>query len=235
MFSDLLNNDWRKELENEFSKDYFIRLVEFYSLEKNTFKVFPPENKIFASLNLTSIDKIKVIIIGQDPYHGIGQANGLCFSVSDGIKKPPSLLNIFKELQTDLGFSIPESGNLESWAKQGVLLLNTTLTVREGSPASHANKGWEFFTDKIIKTLSNKKEGLIFLLWGNHAHTKEKLIDDSKHLILKAAHPSPLAKGAFFGCKHFSKTNSHLIQLGKSPIDWEIKDMDLFNQRQTDI
>lgn len=229
MVKHLTNKNWVKLLENEFAKDYFIQFLKFYQKEKLSYKVFPPEHKIFVALNLTSFEDLKVVIIGQDPYHGLGQANGLCFSVSDGTKKPPSLLNILKELQSDLGFPIPETGNLEPWARQGVLLLNTTLTVREGEPGSHGKKGWEIFTDKIISIISNQKEGVIFLLWGNHAQEKEKLIDTSKHLILKAAHPSPLARGAFFGCKHFSKTNSHLIQLGKDPINWQIKDQTLFD------
>jgi uracil-DNA glycosylase len=229
MLQNLINKNWFKLLEKEFTNDYFIKLLKFYQNEKKLFKIFPPENKIFAALNLTAFDEIKVVIIGQDPYHGIGQANGLCFSVSDGIKKPPSLINIFKELKSDLDCPIPETGNLEPWAKQGVLLLNTSLTVREGEPGSHAKKGWEQFTDKIIYIISNKKEGVIFLLWGNHAQEKEKLIDTTKHLVLKASHPSPLARGAFFGCKHFSKTNSQLIQLGKKPINWQIKDISLFD------
>jgi len=229
MLQNLINKNWFKLLEKEFTNDYFIKLLKFYQNEKKLFKIFPPENKIFAALNLTAFDEIKAVIIGQDPYHGIGQANGLCFSVSDGIKKPPSLINIFKELKSDLDCPIPETGNLEPWAKQGVLLLNTSLTVREGEPGSHAKKGWEQFTDKIISIISNKKEGVIFLLWGNHAQEKEKLIDATKHLVLKASHPSPLARGAFFGCKHFSKTNSQLIQLGKNPINWQIKDNSLFD------
>jgi uracil-DNA glycosylase len=229
MLQNLINKNWVKLLEKEFTNDYFIKLLKFYQNEKKLFKIFPPENKIFAALNLTAFDEIKAVIIGQDPYHGIGQANGLCFSVSDGIKKPPSLINIFKELKSDLDCPIPETGNLEPWAKQGVLLLNTSLTVREGEPGSHAKKGWEQFTDKIISIISNKKEGVIFLLWGNHAQEKEKLIDATKHLVLKASHPSPLARGAFFGCKHFSKTNSQLIQLGKNPINWQIKDNSLFD------
>ena len=224
-----IKSEWEKLLNDEFSKPYFIDLEGFYYEEKQKFRIFPPENKLFSALNLTSFEDLKVVIIGQDPYHGLGQANGLCFSVSDGIKKPPSLLNIFKELKSDLGYPIPETGNLESWAKQGVLLLNTTLTVREGKPGSHSKKGWETFTDKVISIISQHKEGVIFLLWGNHAMDKEILIDTTKHLVLKAAHPSPLAKGAFFGCKHFSKTNSHLVQLGKEPINWQIKDKTLFD------
>jgi len=229
MLHNLINENWFIFLEKEFSQNYFIQLLNFYQKEKESFKIFPPEHKIFAALNLTSIEDLKVVIIGQDPYHGSGQANGLCFSVSDGIKKPPSLSNIFKELQSDLGFPMPETGNLEPWAKQGVLLLNTSLSVREGEPGSHAKKGWEIFTDNIISIISKQKEGVIFLLWGNHAQEKEKLIDTTKHLVLKAAHPSPLARGAFFGSKHFSKTNSHLIQLGKEPINWQIKDKTLFD------
>lgn len=162
------------------------------------------------------------MIIGQDPYHGKGQANGLCFSVSPGIDKPPSLVNIFKELKDDLGIPIPKSGNLEPWADQGVLLLNATLTVRAGEAGSHHNKGWEIFTDAVIKKISEQKKGIVFLLWGKFAQTKEELIDKNKHYILKAAHPSPLARGAFFGCKHFSKTNELLVKQGLQPIDWRV-------------
>ena len=164
-----------------------------------------------------------MVIIGQDPYHGPGQANGLCFSVAEGIKSPPSLKNIFKELNTDLGIPIPYSGNLEPWADQGVLLLNAVLTVRTNTPGSHKKKGWETFTDAVIKTISDNKKGVVFLLWGNFAHTKEALINDKKHFILKAAHPSPLARGAFFGCKHFSKTNRILETESIAPIDWRIE------------
>ena len=235
MLTNLIDEKWQLLLKNEFKKDYFIKLLSFYESEIKKHRVFPPENRLFAAFNLTSFSQLKVVIIGQDPYHGIGQANGLCFSVNEGINKPPSLLNIFKELQSDLGYPIPISGNLESWANQGVLLLNTILSVRESMPGSHAKKGWEILTDKIISIISDKKETVIFLLWGKYAQEKEKLIDNTKHLILKAAHPSPLAKGAFFGCKHFSKTNSHLIQLGFEPINWQIKDITLFDFGQTDI
>lgn len=224
----LLNESWKSVIGLEFEKEYFIQLKEFLVKEKSQFRIFPPESRIFAAFNLTPFDEVKVVILGQDPYHGFGQANGLSFSVSDGIKKPPSLQNIFKELHTDLGYPIPETGNLEPWAKQGVLLLNATLSVREASAGSHQGKGWERFTDSVIKTLSDKKEGLIFLLWGNYAKAKEVLIDTEKHLILSAPHPSPLARGGFFGCKHFSKTNEHLVLQGKTPINWGIKDQLLF-------
>lgn len=224
----LLNEFWKSVIWIEFEKDYFKELKEFLVKEKSHFRVFPPESRMFAAFNLTPFDEVKVVILGQDPYHGFGQANGLSFSVSDGLRKPPSLQNIFKELYTDLGFPIPESGNLEPWAKQGVLLLNATLSVREAAAGSHQGKGWERFTDSVIKTLSDKKEGLIFLLWGNYAKAKETLIDTEKHLILFAPHPSPLARGGFFGCKHFSKTNEHLVLQGKSAINWEIKDQLLF-------
>lgn len=224
----LLNDSWKSVVGSEFQKEYFLELKTFLEKEKAQFRVFPPESRMFAAFNLTSFDDVKVVILGQDPYHGFGQANGLCFSVSDGIRKPPSLQNIFKELHTDLGFAIPETGNLEPWAKQGVLLLNAMLSVREAAAGSHQGKGWERFTDTVIKTLSDKKEGLIFLLWGNYAKAKETLIDTEKHLILAAPHPSPLARGGFFGCKHFSKTNEHLVLQGKTPINWEIKDQLLF-------
>ena len=188
--------------------------------EKQMGRVFPPGNQIFAAFNYTPFNELKVVIIGQDPYHGFGQANGLCFSVADGVRKPPSLVNIFKEIQDDLSIPVPDSGNLEKWAKQGVLLLNATLTVREGQAGSHQNKGWEQFTDTVIKTISDKKEGVIFLLWGNYAKAKEALIDASRHYILSAPHPSPLARGGFFGCRHFSKTNELLQKMGKTPVDW---------------
>jgi uracil-DNA glycosylase len=218
-----LEASWKDRLAAEFKKEYFIALKEFLTTEKkNGAKIFPAGNQIFAALNHTPFNKVKVVIIGQDPYHGEGQANGLSFSVSDGIRKPPSLLNIFKELQTDTGAGIPESGNLTKWADQGVLLLNATLTVRAGEAGSHQNKGWEYFTDAIIRTISSDLKGVVFLLWGRYAHAKEELIDASNHYILKAAHPSPLARGAFFGCRHFSKTNELLHKEGKSPIDWSL-------------
>lgn len=218
-----LHESWKHWLINEFSAPYFIGLKEFLLIEKSKYVVYPPGSAIFAAFNLTPFEKVKVVIIGQDPYHGPGQANGLCFSVSPGINPPPSLKNIFKELNTDLGIPIPYTGNLEPWAKQGVLLLNATLTVRANTPGSHQKKGWENFTDAVIKTISDQKKGIVFLLWGNYAQTKEALIDKDKHYILKAAHPSPLARGAFFGCKHFSKTNKILEHQGLEPVDWRIE------------
>lgn len=218
-----IHKSWKKVLDEQFNSAYFSELKDFLLNEKETHLVYPPGNQIFAALNRTPYDKIKVVIIGQDPYHGLGQANGLCFSVSPGIRKPPSLVNVFKELRDDLGIPIPQDGNLESWADQGVLLLNATLTVRAGMAGSHQKKGWEKFTDSIIKTISDNKKGIVFLLWGNFAQTKADLIDSDKHFILKAAHPSPLARGAFFGCKHFSKTNKILEHQGILPIDWRIE------------
>jgi uracil-DNA glycosylase len=214
---------WNALLKRQFSAPYFQNLISFLIHERQGSTVYPPKGSVFAAFNHTPFEKLKVVIIGQDPYHGKGQANGLCFSVSPGINKPPSLNNIFKELNTDLGIPIPQSGNLEPWADQGVLLLNATLTVREGLAASHQKKGWETFTDAVIKTISDEKKGVVFLLWGNFAQTKEALIDKNKHFILKAAHPSPLARGAFFGCKHFSKTNELLVKQGLAPIDWRIE------------
>ncbi len=218
-----INEGWKNLLETEFRAPYFALLKDFLVQERARYVVFPPGKQIFSAFDHTPIDKLKVVIIGQDPYHGKGQANGLCFSVSPGISQPPSLVNIFKELQTDLGIPVPKSGNLEPWAGQGVLLLNATLTVRENTAASHQGKGWEQFTDAVIKTISENKTGVVFLLWGKYAQSKEALIDASKHHILKAAHPSPLARGAFFGCKHFSKTNEILRKQGLSEIDWRIE------------
>lgn len=223
-----LHESWLPYLDSEFEKPYFTQLKDFLLLEKQQYRVFPPSSLIFSAFNLTPFDDVKVVILGQDPYHGIGQANGLCFSVSTGIRKPPSLNNIFKELETDLGFPIPQTGNLEPWAKQGVFLLNATLTVRENTAGSHQNKGWEQFTDTVIKTISDNKQGVVFLLWGNYAKAKEVLIDRSKHSVLTAAHPSPLARGAFFNSKHFSKTNEILIKQNNKPINWQIKDESLF-------
>lgn len=219
----IIDESWKKVLENEFNSSYFFDLKQFLIEEMKHNTIYPPGNKIFSAFNLTPFEKVKVVIIGQDPYHGPGQANGLCFSVSDGIAKPPSLQNIFKELKTDLGISIPVSGNLEKWAKQGVLLLNATLTVRKNSAGSHHNKGWEKFTDAVIKQISNRASGIVFLLWGRFAQSKEELIDHEKHFVLKAAHPSPLARGAFFGCRHFSQTNEILTKQGNEIIDWSIE------------
>jgi len=218
-----IDESWKGLLKEEFNAPYFIGLKSFLVQEKSKYTVYPPGMQILAAFNQTPFEKVKVVIIGQDPYHGSGQANGLSFSVNKGIRKPPSLNNIFKELESDLGIPVPDSGNLESWAKQGVLLLNATLTVRENQPGSHQDKGWEKFTDAVIRTISQTKEGVVFLLWGKYAQTKEVLIDDSRHFILKAAHPSPLARGAFFGCKHFSRTNELLRKQGLKEIDWKIE------------
>lgn len=212
---------WKKQLQKEFNQPYFTNLVNFVKTEYKTQTVFPPGNEIFSAFDHCSFDDVKVIIIGQDPYHGPGQANGLCFSVRDGIRKPPSLVNIFKEIAADVGHEIPASGNLERWAAQGVLLLNATLTVRANTPGSHQNKGWEAFTDAVIKVLSDEKENLVFLLWGAYAQNKGAIINEDKHLVLKSAHPSPFAAHrGFFGNKHFSKTNAYLKAKGKAPIVW---------------
>jgi uracil-DNA glycosylase len=212
---------WKDALAVEFASPYFTELKQFLVHERQTQVVYPPGNQIFSAYNHTPFDAVKLVIVGQDPYHGPGQANGLCFSVAPGTKLPPSLVNIFKELHTDLECSIGKNGDLTAWAKQGVLLLNTTLTVRAASPASHQGKGWEQFTDQTIRLLSEKKKGLVFLLWGRPAQLKEKLIDTSKHFVLKAAHPSPLsAYNGFFGCRHFSQANKILIDQGKTPIHW---------------
>jgi uracil-DNA glycosylase len=211
---------WLQALNEEFTKPYFNDLKSFLVDEKKQFTIYPPGKRIFAAFDFTPFDKVKVVLLGQDPYHGEGQANGLCFSVADGIRQPPSLVNIFKELRDDEGCDIPKTGNLEPWAKQGVFLLNATLTVRANAAGSHHNKGWELFTDAVIKTLSDKKQNLVFLLWGNYAKAKTVLIDANKHLVLTAAHPSPLARGAFFGSKHFSQTNEFLKSKGIKEIDW---------------
>ncbi|MBR7036108.1 MAG: uracil-DNA glycosylase [Bacteroidales bacterium] len=212
---------WKKVLIDEFNKPYFVALKEFLVEEKKKYVVYPAGANIFNAFACTPFNKVKVVIIGQDPYHGPGQAHGLSFSVPEGIQKPPSLVNIFKELQSDIGKPIPESGNLESWARQGVLLLNATLTVRANQAGSHQKRGWEQFTDSVIRTLSDQKSGLVFLLWGRFAQDKAALIDASKHHILKAAHPSPLsAYNGFFGCKHFSKTNEILLSQGETAIEW---------------
>ncbi len=214
---------WKNLLAEEFQKPYFIQLKNFLLEEKTIHAVFPPGDKIFNAFDLTPFDKAKVVILGQDPYHGRGQAHGLCFSVNPGIAFPPSLVNIFKELKSDLGFMPPATGELSSWAKQGVLLLNTVLTVRENTADSHKNKGWEQFTDCVIKQISEKKEHVVFILWGNKAKVKTQIIDASKHCILTAAHPSPLsATRGFFGCAHFSKTNEYLKSKNIEPIDWRL-------------
>lgn len=219
----VIENSWKQELSEEFKAPYFFELKSFLLDEKKKFLIYPPGSEIFSAFNYTPFDKVKVVILGQDPYHGTGQANGLCFSVKDGVQKPPSLQNIFKELYADLGFPIPHSGNLESWAKQGVLLLNATLTVRANLAGSHQNKGWENFTDAAIKILSDKKLNLVFILWGNYAQAKQTLIDPTKHLILKSAHPSPFSvERGFFGSKPFSKCNAYLKENGIEEIDWRL-------------
>jgi len=212
---------WKGMLESEFEKEYFDKLIQFVKSEYQTQTVYPPGKEIFRAFDFCAVDDVKVVIIGQDPYHGASQANGLCFSVRDGIRMPPSLVNIFKEIHDDLGKPIPTSGDLERWSKQGVLLLNATLTVRASSPGSHQNKGWETFTDAVIKLISEKKSNVVFLLWGAYAQKKGEVIDRSKHLVLMSAHPSPFsADRGFFGCKHFSKANDYLRSKGLKEIDW---------------
>ena len=217
-----IEQSWKETLSNEFAKPYFQELKAFIVEEiQSGQSVYPPGSSIFAAFDQTPFDTIKVVILGQDPYHGAGQAHGLSFSVPDGIRPPPSLVNIFKEIHDDLGMPIPASGHLGSWARQGVLLLNATLTVRAGQAGSHQGKGWEEFTDAVIRRISEKKEDVIFLLWGRYAQSKELLIDATRHSILKAAHPSPFsAYSGFFGCKHFSKTNELLRARGEKEIDW---------------
>lgn len=216
-----IDESWRKVLSEEFNKPYFEELVEFVKSEYASTTIYPEGKNIFRSFERCPFDKVKVVILGQDPYHGPGQANGLCFSVSEGVKNPPSLQNIFKEISSDLEVPIPESGNLDRWADQGVLLLNATLTVRARQAGSHQKKGWETFTDAVVKTLNDQKENIVFLLWGRYAQNKGELIDRQKHHVLSAAHPSPFsAHSGFFGCKHFSKTNQYLESIGQQSIDW---------------
>ncbi len=218
-----IEESWKELLSDQFEASYFLALKNFLIEEKQKYKVYPPGGLIFNAFNKTPVHRTKVVIIGQDPYHGEGQAHGLCFSVPKGIKPPPSLVNIFKELNADLGIKIPNHGCLEKWAENGVLLLNATLTVRANTPRSHFNKGWETFTDTAVSRLSQVREHLVFFLWGNDAKAKEVLIDGNKHLILKAAHPSPYsASNGFFGCRHFSKANEYLLSHGIEPIDWNI-------------
>lgn len=216
-----IEDSWKSVLKDEFEKPYFKNLTDFVKSEYSSHTIFPPGRQIFSAFEHTPFDRVKVVIIGQDPYHGRGQANGLCFSVSDGIPFPPSLQNIFKELKDDLNIEIPKSGNLERWADQGVLLLNATLTVRESNAGSHQNKGWEQFTDAVIQKLSSEKQNLVFILWGSYAQKKGAVIDPSKHFIIKSAHPSPLSSyRGFFGSKPFSKTNQFLKSIGKEEIKW---------------
>ena len=217
-----IEDSWKNALEPEFGKDYFVKLVNFIKAEyASTTPIIPPGNKIFAAFDATPFDDVKVVILGQDPYHNYNQANGLCFSVNEGIKFPPSLMNIFKEVRDDVGSEIPQNGDLTRWAEQGVLLLNATLTVRAHSAGSHQGIGWETFTDAAIATLANKKENIVFLLWGSYAIKKGAFIDRTKHLVLTSPHPSPLsAYHGFFGNHHFSKANDYLVQHGKTPINW---------------
>lgn len=216
-----IEESWRLRLKSEFEKEYFKNLTEFLKNEYKTQTIFPPGSLIFNAFNLCPVDKVKAVIIGQDPYHGPGQAHGLCFSVRDGVEFPPSLLNIFKEIETDLGIPKPSSGNLERWASQGVLLLNATLTVRAHQAGSHQKKGWEKFTDAAINILNSEKKHVVFFLWGSYAQKKGETIDQSKHLVLKSVHPSPFsASQGFFGNKHFSRCNEYLKMHGIEPINW---------------
>jgi uracil-DNA glycosylase len=216
-----IEESWKKRLIDEFDKDYFIRLAEFVKEEYKIQTIYPPGSLIFNALNLCPFDQVKAVIIGQDPYHGPRQAHGLCFSVREGVEYPPSLINIFKEIESDLGIPLPHSGNLERWASQGVLLLNATLTVRAHLAGSHQKKGWEEFTDAAINILNIEKRNLVFFLWGAYAQKKGESIDESKHLVLKSVHPSPLsASKGFFGNKHFSRCNEYLMKNGIEPIKW---------------
>jgi len=216
-----IEQSWEELLKDEFEKDYFLNLIQFVKQEYITQKIYPPEKDIYKAFDLCPVNNVKVVIIGQDPYHGEGQAHGLCFSVKDGVKIPPSLRNIYKELHSDIGKEIPTTGNIEYWAEQGVLMLNATLTVRAKQAGSHQKKGWEIFTEEVIKRISKEKENLVFLLWGAFAQKKGEVIDTSKHYILKSAHPSPLsAHKGFLGNKHFSKTNEFLKSKGIKLIKW---------------
>ena len=218
-----IEESWKQALQSEFEKPYFAGLVASLHEEKARGEViYPPGSQIFRAFELTPVPQVKVVILGQDPYHNPGQAMGLSFSVPDGVPAPPSLINIFTEFPSDLGVRMSGSPNLEPWARQGVLLLNSILTVRAGQAASHRSLGWETFTDAVIKYLSDNCDRIVFMLWGNFARTKAALIDPEKHLILEAAHPSPLARGAFFGCRHFSKANNFLTFKGKTPIEWQL-------------
>lgn len=218
-----IENSWAEALKDEFEKEYFQKITSYLKHEiASGIVVYPKGGNIFKAFDSTPLNRVKVVILGQDPYHGEGQAHGLSFSVQEGVHQPPSLQNIFKELRDDLGIPLPNTGNLELWAQRGVFLLNSVLTVRAGLPASHSKIGWSLFTDRVISILSEKREGVVFMLWGNYARSKRELIDHNKHLVLEAAHPSPLARGAFFGCRHFSKANEYLIAKGKDPVNWNL-------------
>lgn len=218
-----IEESWKRALAAEFGKPYFESLVHFLRQEKAAGKrIYPPGSQIFRAFDLTPLDQVKVVILGQDPYHGLGQAHGLSFSVPEGVPAPPSLKNIFKEIESDLGVKMSGYPNLEKWARQGVLLLNAVLTVRSGEAASHSKIGWEEFTDAVIRCISERCEGVVFMLWGNFARSKRDLIDRSRHHVLEAAHPSPLARGAFFGSRHFSQANALLAARGRTPIDWQL-------------
>ena len=217
-----ISASWKPLLQQEFGKDYFRGLAEFVRSEYKSHRCYPPGKEIFAAFDHCPFESVKVVILGQDPYHGSGQANGLCFSVHRGIAHPPSLTNIFKELESDVGKPYPQEGDLTHWADQGVLLLNATLTVRQGQAASHQNRGWEIFTDQVIRRLSEDREGVVFMLWGGYARKKGSIIDSSRHLVLQSGHPSPLSanRGYWFGNRHFSKANAYLRKQGKQQIDW---------------
>ena len=218
-----IEQSWKNALADEFGKPYFESLVRFLHKEKADGQViYPPGSQIFRAFDLTPVEQVKVVILGQDPYHGPGQAHGLSFSVPANVPAPPSLKNIFKEIETDLGVQMSGYPDLEKWARQGVLLLNAVLTVRGGQAASHSKIGWQEFTDAVIRYISDNCEGVVFMLWGNFARSKAELIDRSKHVVLEAAHPSPLARGAFFGCRHFSRANEALAYFGRTPIDWRL-------------
>lgn len=218
-----IEQTWREALQSEFDQPYFAELSSFLHAEKaRGALVYPPGGQIFRAFDICPLPDVKVVILGQDPYHGAGQAMGLSFSVPDNVPAPPSLKNIFKEIESDLGVSMSGRPNLESWARQGVLLLNAVLTVRAGEPTSHGAIGWQRFTDAVIRKISDERSGVVFMLWGNYAKAKRELIDAGKHYVLEAAHPSPLARGAFFGCRHFSKANDILIKQGKTPINWQL-------------
>jgi len=213
---------WNQALADEWQAPYFAQLVQFVRQQYAAGRVFPPGGQIFAAFDAAPFEQVRVVILGQDPYHGEGQANGLCFSVNDGVAMPPSLVNIFKEVHDDVGAPMPANGDLTRWARQGVLLLNATLTVAAHQPLSHQGKGWETFTDHVIQTLATQREHLVFMLWGSHARRKGAFIDRERHLVLTAAHPSPLSanRGGFFGCRHFSRANEYLVQHGMAPIQW---------------